>query len=163
MNYAQIRKMDISNGEYIGVSLFVSGCHFHCKNCFNSIAWDYNYGQRFTEETMQTILQLLQRDFIKRFTILGGEPLDDKNIETVYKIIQQVRQHNPNIKIWLYSGYTLEEIMKQTDTYGKYRQQILKIIDVLVDGQYVDELKNLNLQFRGSSNQRIIRLKEEQQ
>ena len=90
MNYAQIRKMAISNGEYIGVSLFVSGCHFHSKNCFNSIAWDYNYGQRFTEETMQTILQLLQRDFIKRFTILGGEPLDDKNVETVYKIIHQV-------------------------------------------------------------------------
>ena len=111
---------------------------------------------------MQTILQLLNRDFIKRFTILGGEPLDDKNVETVYKIVQQVRQHNPNIKIWLYSGYTLEEIMNQTDTYGKYRQQILKIIDVLVDGQYIDELKNLNLQFRGSSNQRIIRLKEEQ-
>lgn len=162
MNYAQIRKMDISNGEGIGVSLFVSGCHFHCKNCFNSIAWDYNYGQQFTEDTMQTILQLLQQDFIKRFTILGGEPLDDKNVETVYNIIQQVRQHNSNIKIWLYSGYTFEEIMKQTDVYGEYRRKILKIIDVLVDGQYVDELKDLNLQFRGSSNQRIIHLKEEQ-
>lgn len=162
MNYAQIRKMDISNGEGIGVSLFVSGCHFHCKNCFNSIAWDYNYGQQFTEDTMQTILQLLQQDFIKRFTILGGEPLDDKNVETVYNIIQQVRQHNSNIKIWLYSGYTFEEIMKQTDVYGEYRKKILKIIDVLVDGQYVDELKDLNLQFRGSSNQRIIHLKEEQ-
>lgn len=162
MNYAQIRKMDISNGEGIGVSLFVSGCHFHCKNCFNSIAWDYNYGQQFTEDTMQTILQLLQQDFIKRFTILGGEPLDDKNVEKVYNIIQQVRQHNSNIKIWLYSGYTFEEIMKQTDVYGEYRKKILKIIDVLVDGQYVDELKDLNLQFRGSSNQRIIHLKEEQ-
>lgn len=162
MNYAQIRKMDISNGEGIGVSLFVSGCHFHCKNCFNSIAWDYNYGQQFTEDTMQTILQLLQQDFIKRFTILGGEPLDDKNVETVYNIIQQVRQHNSNIKIWLYSGYTFEEIMKQTDGYGEYRKKILKIIDVLVDGQYVDKLKDLNLQFRGSSNQRIIHLKEEQ-
>lgn len=162
MNYAQIRKMDISNGEGIGVSLFVSGCHFHCKNCFNSIAWDYNYGQQFTEVTMQTILQLLQQDFIKRFTILGGEPLDDKNVETVYNIIQQVRQHNSNIKIWLYSGYAFEEIMKQTDVYGEYRKKILKIIDVLVDGQYVDELKDLNLQFRGSSNQRIIHLKEEQ-
>lgn len=162
MNYAQIRKMDISNGEGIGVSLFISGCHFHCKNCFNSIAWDYNYGQQFTEDTMQTILQLLQRDFIKRFTILGGEPLDDKNVETVYNIIQQVRQHNSNIKIWLYSGYTFEEIMKQTDVYGEYRKKILKIIDVLVDGQYVDELKDLNLQFRGSSNQRIICLKEQQ-
>lgn len=162
MNYAQIRKMDISNGEGIGVSLFVSGCHFHCKNCFNSIAWDYNYGQQFTEDTMQTILQLLQQDFIKRLTILGGEPLDDKNVETVYNIIQQVRQHNFNIKIWLYSGYTFEEIMKQTDVYGEYRKKILKIIDVLVDGQYVDELKDLNLQFRGSSNQRIIHLKEEQ-
>lgn len=162
MNYVQIRKMDISNGEGIGVSLFVSGCHFHCKNCFNSIAWDYSYGQRFTEETMQTILQLLQRDFIKRFTILGGEPLDDKNVETVYNIIQQVRQHNSNIKIWLYSGYTFEEIMKQTDVYGEYRKKVLKIIDVLVDGQYIDELKDLNLQFRGSSNQRIIHLKEEQ-
>lgn len=162
MNYAQIRKMDISNGEGIGVSLFVSGCHFHCKNCFNSIAWDYNYGQQFTEDTMQIILQLLQQDFIKRFTILGGEPLDDKNVETVYNIIQQVRQHNSNIKIWLYSGYAFEEIMKQTDVYGEYRKKILKIIDVLVDGQYVDELKDLNLQFRGSSNQRIIHLKEEQ-
>lgn len=161
MNYAQIRKMDISNGEGIGVSLFVSGCHFHCKNCFNSIAWDYNYGQQFTEDTMQIILQLLQQDFIKRFTILGGEPLDDKNVETVYNIIQQVRQHNSNIKIWLYSGYAFEEIMKQTDVYGEYRKKILKIIDVLVDGQYVDELKDLNLQFRGSSNQRIIHLKEE--
>lgn len=159
MNYAQIRKMDISNGEGIGVSLFVSGCPFHCKNCFNSIAWDYNYGKPFTDETMNTIIELLNNDYIKRFSILGGEPLADNNAETVYHILSTVRKTYPDKQIWVYSGYTFEEIMSgDENTADLYKIKALNNADVLVDGRYVDELKDLNLHFRGSSNQRLIDL-----
>lgn len=159
MNYAQIRKMDISNGEGIGVSLFVSGCPFHCKNCFNSIAWDYNYGKSFTDETMNTIIGLLNHDYIKRFSILGGEPLADNNSETVYHILSTVRKTYPDKQIWVYSGYTFDEIMNgDENTTNLYKIKALNNADVLVDGRYVDELKDLNLHFRGSSNQRLIDL-----
>lgn len=159
MNYAQIRKMDISNGEGIGASLFVSGCPFHCKNCFNSIAWDYNYGKPFTDETMNTIIELLNHDYIKRFSILGGEPLADNNSETVYRILSTIRKTYPDKQIWVYSGYTFEEIMSgDENTANLYKIKALNNADVLVDGRYVDELKDLNLYFRGSSNQRLIDL-----
>lgn len=159
MNYAQIRKMDISNGEGIGMSLFVSGCPFHCKNCFNSIAWDYNYGKPFTDETMNTIIKLLNHDYIKRFSILGGEPLADNNSETVYRILSTIRKTYPDKQIWVYSGYTFEEIMNGVkNTTDLYKIKALNNADVLVDGRYVDELKDLNLHFRGSSNQRLIDL-----
>lgn len=157
MNYAQIRKMDISNGEGVGVSLFVSGCPFHCKNCFNSVAWDYNYGKPFVKETMDTIIRLLNYDYIKRFSILGGEPLADANAETVYHILSTVRKTYPDKQIWIYSGYTFEEIMNGGKD-NSYKIKALDNADVLVDGRYIDELRDLNLYFRGSSNQRIIDL-----
>lgn len=159
MNYAQIDNMEYCNGEGIGVSLFVSGCPFHCKNCFNSIAWDYNYGKPFTDETMNTIIELLNHDYIKRFSILGGEPLADNNSETVYHILSTVRKTYPDKQIWVYSGYTFEEIMSgDENTADLYKIKALNNADVLVDGRYVDELKDLNLHFRGSSNQRLIDL-----
>lgn len=161
MNYAQIRKMDISNGEGIGVSLFVSGCPYHCKNCFNSVAWDYNYGKPFTQETMDIILKLLKPDYIKRFSVLGGEPLADQNVETVFKILSRIRDVYPNKKIWLYTGNTYENIIDLTDDtpeYYRFRIVNYNYADVLVDGRYIDELKDLNLHFRGSSNQRLIDL-----
>lgn len=159
MNYAQIDNMEYCNGEGIGVSLFVSGCPFHCKNCFNSIAWDYNYGKPFTDETMNIIIELLNHDYIKRFSVLGGEPLADNNSETVYHILSTVRKTYPDKQIWVYSGYIFEEIMSgDKNTADMYKIKALNNADVLVDGRYVDELKDLNLYFRGSSNQRLIDL-----
>lgn len=165
MNYAQIDEMEYCNGEGIGVSLFVSGCPYHCKNCFNSIAWDYNYGKPFTDKTMDTILELLKPNYIKRFSLLGGEPLANQNVETVFKILDTICNVYPNKKIWLYTGNTYENIMNDyvnnynnSAVYYRFRIVNFHYADVLVDGQYVDELKDLNLHFKGSSNQRLIDL-----
>ena len=143
MRYASIRDMDISNGNGIGVALFTQGCHFHCKNCFNQDTWSFDGGKEFTEEVMDKFLKLVNRDFIKRVSILGGEPLAKENVDGVCDILKNI--HNKTI--WVYTGYTFEAV-KNYD--------IMKYIDYLVDGQYVDELRDLKLKFKGSSNQRII-------
>lgn len=143
MRYASIRDLDISNGNDIGVALFVQGCHFHCKNCFNKSTWDFDGGKEFTKETCDKFMKLVNRPFIKRASILGGEPLAKENVDDVCNILKQIK----NKTIWVYTGYTFETV-KNYD--------IMKYIDYLVDGQYVDELRDLRLKFRGSSNQRII-------
>lgn len=143
MRYASIRDLDISNGNDIGVALFVQGCHFHCKNCFNKSTWDFDGGKEFTKETCDKFMKLVNRPFIKRVSILGGEPLAKENVDDVCNILKQIK----NKTIWVYTGYTFETV-KNYD--------IMKYIDYLVDGQYVDELRDLRLKFRGSSNQRII-------
>lgn len=143
MRYASIRDMDISNGNGIGVALFTQGCHFHCKNCFNKSTWDFDGGKEFTKETCDKFMKLVNRPFIKRVSILGGEPLAKENVDDVCNILKQIK----NKTIWVYTGHTFETIKN----YG-----IMKYIDYLVDGQYVDELRDLRLKFRGSSNQRII-------
>ena len=143
MRYASIRDLDISNGSDIGVALFVQGCHFHCKNCFNKSTWDFDGGKEFTKETCDKFMKLVNRPFIKRVSILGGEPLAKENVDDVCNILKQIK----NKTIWVYTGYTFETV-KNYD--------IMKYIDYLVDGQYVDELRDLRLKFRGSSNQRII-------
>ena len=150
MNYAKIRKLDVTNGEGIGVSLFVQGCQFHCKNCFNKVTWDFDGGKKFTKDTLNTIISLLNDEHIKRFSILGGEPLAEKNMYDVLQTIIEIRKNITDIIIWVYTGYTLEEV-KQL----KYGKEILDNVDTIVDGRYVDELRDLTLEFRGSSNQNI--------
>ena len=150
MNYAKIRKLDVTNGEGIGVSLFVQGCQFHCNNCFNKVTWDFYGGKKFTKDTLNTIISLLNDEHIKRFSILGGEPLAEKNMYDVLQTIIEVRKNVTDIIIWVYTGYTFEEV-KQL----KYGKEILDNIDTIVDGRYVDELRDLTLEFRGSSNQNI--------
>lgn len=150
MNYAKIRKLDVTNGEGIGVSLFVQGCQFHCKNCFNKVTWDFDGGKKFTKDTLNTIISLLNDEHIKRFSILGGEPLAEKNMYDVLQTIIEIRKNVTDIIIWVYTGYAFDEV-KQL----KYGKEILDNVDTIVDGRYVDELRDLTLEFRGSSNQNI--------
>lgn len=149
MRYNQIRECDIANGNGIGVSLFVQGCHFHCKNCFNQETWDFNGGKEFDDNTYNKFMELLNNKHISRLSILGGEPLCEENISMVNKIIMNTPKR---LKIWIYSGYEFEEL-------NSNQLNVIKNIDYLVDGRYVDELNKPNLQFRGSTNQRIIDVK----
>lgn len=157
--------MDISNGENIGVSLFVQGCHYHCYNCFNSETWDFNNGNEWTEETELQFLKLVDNPFIKRISILGGEPLADENVDEIYKLLNKIRHLFRDKVIWLYTGSTWEEVFNyaQEDVVGTgfnhkrhCRQNVIKLCDVLVDGRYMDELRDLKLKWRGSKNQRVI-------
>lgn len=149
MRYAQIRKMDISNGEGVGVALFLQGCHFHCKGCFNTETWDFNGGKEWTLEIEDMFMKLIDKPYVKRISILGGEPLD-QTVELT-ELLRKIKIKYPNKTIWLYTGFKYEDIKDC---------EILKYIDVMVDGQYKEELKDLKLEFRGSSNQRIIKIKE---
>lgn len=150
MRYASIRTMDVSDGEGVGCSLFVQGCHFHCKNCFNQSTWDFNGGKEWTKATKEKFLELVNRPYITRVSILGGEPLADENIEDVSDLISQI---SLNKKVWLYTGYVYENMDSD-------RKLVSNSVDVLVDGQFIDELKDMNLPFRGSSNQRLIDIKK---
>lgn len=199
MRYASIRNLDISNGANIGVALFVQGCdrNPHCKNCFNSETWDFNGGKEWTEKTKNKFMELIDRPYIKRISILGGEPLAEQNLDDVLSLIKEIREkypisqnHNsenigksrvledenskeirisfPKKSIWLYTGYELSEIIKQ-EQYEKVsgipsvwtkRWKIISNIDVLVDGEYIDEQKDLTLKWRGSKNQNCIDVKQ---
>ncbi len=149
MRYAKIREMDISNGEGIGVALFTQGCPHHCKNCFNQETWDYDGGKEWTVDVEDSFLKLLDRPFIKRVTFLGGEPMVYP--EELVLLCKKIREKRPDIKIWLYSGYTYGEIR-----LNKQMCKTLDCIDILVDGRFIEGLKDVNLKFKGSSNQRII-------
>ena len=154
MNYSDIKPNDSMNGEGISVSLFVSGCTNYCKGCFNKDTWDFNYGNEFTEKEMNYILESINKNGIMRnFSVLGGDPLHNENINTVLKILEKVKNAYPTITTYVWSGYLYEDLI---DQYGK---QIFDDIDVLIDGKFVEELKDLTLTLRGSSNQRILRLK----
>lgn len=170
IRYASIRSIDISNGEGVGIALFVQGCYFHCPNCFNPETWDFSAGKKWTEETKNKFLELANRPYIKRISILGGEPLEEKNIFDVLNLIERIRLSRPQKSIWLYTGYTWESIwncgIHGTDLYGKpwdaysiyqlRRQEIVRQCDVLVDGEYIEEQKDITLKWRGSKNQRVI-------
>lgn len=165
MRYAQIRSMDISNGEGVGVSLFVQGCPFHCKNCFNSDTWDFNGGKEWTEEIKDKFMELINRPYIKRVSFLGGECLAEQNLDEVLKLVQEIRISFPEKTIWLYTGFTWNQIMHPivTDDFNTERDKILekrkKIVsscNVLIDGKYIDEQKDLTKKWAGSSNQRVI-------
>ena len=148
MKYNLIRKMDISNGPGVRVSVFMQGCEFHCKNCFNSNTWSFDDGEDFTEETIDKILDLCGQDYVKGLSILGGEPMHPRNIEATTKLAKAFKEKYPNKTIWAWSGFLFDKYLKD--------KEVAKYIDVLVDGQYVDELHNPTLKWRGSSNQRVI-------
>ncbi len=162
MHYGKINKTDIANGEGVRVSLFVSGCRNKCKGCFNQATWDFNYGELFTEKEENEIIEALNKEYISGLTILGGEPFEPENQEALYPFIKKVRELYPNKTIWMYSGYTMDKEMLDPNgkVHTKYTLDILKQIDILVDGRFVCELMNLALKFRGSSNQRIIKVPE---
>ena len=149
MRFAQIRKTDIANGEGIRVSLYVQGCHRHCPNCFNPETWDFNGGEVFDDEIENILIELINQPHIVGLTILGGEPLEPENRKDISNLLKKVKQHCQNKTIWLYSSYLYEEI-------EDFDEEILSYIDILVDGPFIDELKDRKLRFRGSSNQRII-------
>ena len=149
MRFAQIRKTDIANGEGIRVSLYVQGCHRHCPNCFNPETWNFNGGEVFDDEIENILIELINQPHIVGLTILGGEPLEPENRKDISNLLKKVKQHCQNKTIWLYSFYLYEEI-------EKVDEEILSYIDILVDGPFVDELKDRKLRFRGSSNQRVI-------
>ena len=155
IRYAQIRRMDISNGEGIGVSLFTQGCPFHCKNCFNKETWDYDKGKEWTRKAENIFLNLIKPKYITRISFLGGEPLYYKNLDKIVDLCTKIKNTYPDKKIWLYSGYKFEDIISDIS-----RKNILQYIDILVDGQFIDKLKDLNLKFKGSKNQRVIDVKK---
>lgn len=156
MNYSNLRYMDIANGMGIRVSLFVSGCNFHCHNCFNKEAQDYNNGKLFTEETMITISSLLHQHFIAGLSLLGGDPLCQDNVG--FHIMNQLALTARSLgkTVWLWTGFKWEDVWNDESTMGVYRQSLLSLCDVVVDGQYVDSLRDPSLKWRGSSNQRVI-------
>lgn len=166
IRYAQIRSLDLSNGKGVGVALFVQGCHFHCLNCFNPETWDFNGGKEWTEEVKEKFLKLVDRPYIKRISILGGEPLAEENLDGVLDLVNRIRLLMSKKSIWLYTGYVFEDVMSRIsyDENGaffllendKKRYQIISQCDVVVDGRYVDEQKDLALKWRGSKNQRVI-------
>ncbi len=157
MYYGEIKKCDIANGPGVRTSLFVSGCTHHCQNCFNEMTWDFHYGQPYTKETEDEIVESLMPPYIKGLTILGGEPMEEVNQKGILPLILRVREQLPSKTIWVYTGYTFErDLLDRMCKEWKETPQILKNIDVLVDGEFVQSLKDLSLRFRGSSNQRII-------
>lgn len=161
MNYGNIKECDIANGPGVRVTLFVSGCRHHCKGCFNSETWDFNYGKPFTEETAGMILKLLEPSYIQGFTVLGGEPFEPENQPAVAKLLKKIRKTYPQKDIWCYSGYLYDVDMQPGGgVYTEYTQEILKQLDVLVDGEFVEAKKDLTLIFRGSSNQRLLKMKD---
>ena len=153
VNYATIKNCDIANGPGVRVSLFVSGCTHHCRGCFNEVAWDFNYGTPFTEDTVQSILEMLKPDYIRGLTLLGGEPFEPENQGAIVELLRRIKAEMPQKSIWAFSGYLFDKIISGAlgDT-----KEYLSYLDVLVDGPFVEEKKNLNLRFRGSENQRLI-------
>ena len=160
MKYAIFLYYDVANGEGVKTSLFVSGCTHHCKNCFNSIAWDFNYGEEFTKEVEEKIIASLEPYYIKGLTLLGGEPMEIVNQKGLHDFILKVKETYPSKTIWCFTGYLFEDLLEGGKQRCEYTQDILESIDVLVDGKFIEELKNLSLKFKGSSNQRTIDVKE---
>ena len=155
MNYATIKPFDVANGPGVRVSLFVSGCTHRCKGCFNEEAWDFSYGEEFTSESLDKILTAMKPDYIKGFSLLGGEPFEPRNQVVLADVLEEIKKAYPDKNIWCYTGFTYEEILADSRL-----SQILPYIDTLVDGPFVAALRDPDLPFRGSSNQRIIHLHE---
>ncbi|MGN1377193.1 MAG: anaerobic ribonucleoside-triphosphate reductase activating protein [Dorea sp.] len=161
MHYGNIKECDIADGPGVRVSLFVSGCRHHCKGCFNSETWDFQYGKPYTKETEEEIIRLLEPDFIQGFTLLGGEPFEPENQAELVKLLKRIRETYPKKDIWCYSGYLYDvDMIPGGKVYTEVTEEMLSYIDVLVDGEFVEELKDVTLVFRGSSNQRILHLKD---
>lgn len=159
MKYAKINKNDIANGSGVRVTLFVSGCTHHCKGCFNEEAWDFDYGKPFTKDTENELLDALSPNYIKGLTLLGGEPMEPQNQRVLVEFLKKVNKKYPQKTVWCYSGYTFEELTGESRARCEVTDQMLNMIDVLVDGKFVEKLKDISLRFKGSSNQRLIDLK----
>lgn len=161
MNYATIKPFDVANGPGVRVSLFVSGCTHRCKGCFNEEAWDFSYGEEFTDSSLQRILEALKPSYIKGFSLLGGEPFEPRNQKVLADVLEKIKEAYPEKDIWCYTGYTYEKDLLSGRLCDKnITEKMLRNIDILVDGKFVEELKNLKLRFKGSENQRIIDLKK---
>lgn len=161
MYYGALKKTDIANGPGVRVSLFVSGCTHHCKECFNPETWDFTYGEEYTDKVTAEILEALEPDYIRGITILGGEPFEPANQRELLPLYHAIRDRYPKKNIWVYSGYTLDrELWQESRARIDITDEILSMLDVLVDGEFVLEQKNISLKFRGSENQRIIDLRK---
>ena len=161
MNYATIKNCDIANGPGVRVSLFVSGCTHRCPGCFNEVAWDFEYGQPFTEETMEMILKMMEPAHIKGLTLLGGEPFEPQNQPALVELLRRVKAKYPQKSIWAFSGYLFDQdILAWRLGPREITEEFLSYLDVLVDGPFVQAKKNLSLRFRGSENQRLINVPE---
>ena len=161
MNYGTIKPTDIANGEGVRVSLFVSGCTHHCPGCFNYVTWDFNYGKPFTKETEDEILNLLSRNYIDGLSLLGGEPMEPCNQRCLVNLVDRFKEKYPNKTLWIYTGYTYDEdLIPGGKAYCEVTDKILDQCDVMVDGEFVESLKDISLKFRGSSNQRILNIRE---
>ena len=159
MYYGAIKNCDIANGEGVRVSLFVSGCTNRCPGCFQPETWDFQYGKPFTPETEEELLGLLKPDYIRGLTVLGGEPFEPENQRALYPFLKKVREHFPEKDIWAYSGFTYEDMLTRgMHANTEVTEGLLGLLDILVDGRFVEEKKNLSLRFRGSENQRLIDL-----
>lgn len=161
MYYGEIKKVDIANGPGTRVSLFVSGCRRHCKDCFNAQTWDFCFGQPYTKETEQEILAALAPSYIHGLTVLGGEPFEPENQRVLVPFVRRVRETYPQKTVWAFSGFTLEELRTEgSHPRCEVTDELLSMLDVLVDGRFVEALKDISLRFRGSSNQRLIDMKK---
>ena len=161
MNYADIKRVDVANGEGVRVSVFVSGCNHHCKGCFNSCAWDFNYGNKFTDAEIEKVLNYLNHEYISGLSLLGGEPLELVNQEGLLPLVKKVKEKFPQKNIRCYTGFDFEnDIVGKMIQNNKISRELLQYIDVIVDGKFEEEKKDLKLRFRGSSNQRIINVQE---
>lgn len=159
MYYGRILERDIANGKGVRVTLFVSGCRNHCDSCFQPETWDFEYGNPFTNETANSIIKLLSRPYIRGLSILGGEPMEPENQSELLRLVRKVKSIYPDKDIWCYTGYTFEQLLDENSSCRcEETDELISLIDILVDGRYVDELKDITLRFRGSSNQRVINL-----
>lgn len=165
IRYAQIRECDVSNGNGVGVALFVQGCNFHCYNCFNKETWDFNDGKEWTEEIENKFIELASRPYIKRISLLGGECLADENLDGILNLVHKIRLLLPEKTIWLYTGFTFEEClikpkMCEENIFRALRYEIIKNVDVMIDGRYIDSQRNITKKWAGSNNQRVIDIKK---
>ncbi len=156
MRYGNIKKCDIANGVGVRTVLFVSGCTHHCKGCFQPETWDFSYGEPYTKETENEIVESLRPSYINGLTLLGGEPFEPANQRELVGLLRRIRRELPDKTVWAFSGYTWEELTGQSRARCEVTEEMLSMIDVLVDGEYMEEKRNISLRFRGSENQRLI-------
>lgn len=161
MNYADIKRIDTANGEGVRVSVFVSGCNHHCEGCFNQCAWDFNYGNKFTDAEIDKVLEYLDHDYIKGLSLLGGEPLEPSNQAGLLPLVKKVKEKFPDKDIWCYTGFNFEkDVVDKMAKESPVSNELIHYFDVVVDGKFEKDKKDLKLRFRGSSNQRIIDVPE---
>ena len=160
MYYGEIKNFDIANGEGVRVSLFVSGCTHHCKGCFNPETWSFDYGRPYTAETEESILEMLGFEYIDGLSLLGGEPFEPENQRELVMLLRKVRERYPDKNVWCYTGYLFDkELLGESRARCEWTDEMLSMTDVLVDGEFIESQKDITLEFRGSSNQRVIDVK----